>query len=402
MAGTARLQCRGRPTENGAVAAMRAVQRFDAYQRNHSWVGLPLAVVYKFVDDQGGYLAALIAYYGFLSVFPLLLLLVSVLGFVLHNDPHLQERVFNSALHQFPVIGDQIGENIRSFHGNTLAVVAGVIGGLYGTLGVAQAAQHALSKVWAIPRHSRPNPLRSRLRSLMVLAVFGLGLVATTGLTALASDARAFGAHPATVLRVVATVLSMAVNTGLLLFAYRFFTDDSVRLRHSAGAAVGAAAVWQGVQWAGTYYVRHELRGATATYGLFGIVLGLITWIYLGALIFVLAAEVASVRVRHLWPRSLLTLFTDEVVLSQADRRAYTSYATTETFKGFEQVAVSFDPPPLKTRRPVAGPPDRAGSGPAAVEDPGPPGGRTDPSGGPAAETGPGLARPSDDGRPLR
>ncbi|SCD35283.1 Virulence factor BrkB [Streptomyces sp. DvalAA-14] len=79
--------------------ALRAVQRFDAYQQRHPWVGIPLAVVYKFIEDQGGYLAALIAYYGFLSVFPLLLLLVSVLGFVLHSDPHLQQQVVDSALH---------------------------------------------------------------------------------------------------------------------------------------------------------------------------------------------------------------------------------------------------------------------------------------------------------------
>jgi YihY family inner membrane protein len=320
------------------------VRRFDAYQRAHSWVGLPLAVVYKFVEDQGGYLAALIAYYGFLAVFPVLLLVLTVLGFLLHNDPRFQEQVVHSALHQFPVIGDQIGENIRSFHGDSLAVITGVLGGLYGALGVAQAAQNALLKIWAVPRHRRPNPLRSRLRSLLVLGVFGAGLTVTTALTALASDASAFGAHPAVVLRVVATFLSMAVNTGLLLFAYRYFTAGTVRLRVSAGAGLGAALAWQLVQWAGTSYVRHELRGTSATYGLFGIVLGLITWIYLGALIFVLAAEVASVRTRHLWPRSLLTLFTDNVVLTPADRKVYTSYAATEVFKGFERVEVGFDP----------------------------------------------------------
>lgn len=342
---------------------MRAVRRFDAYQQRHGWAGVPLAVVYKFVEDQGGYLAALIAYYGFLSVFPLLLLLVSVLGFVLHNDPHLQQMVVDSALHQFPVIGDQIGENITSFHGNPLAVAAGAIGGLYGTLGVAQAAQNALSKIWAVPRHARPDPLRARLRSLLVLGGFGIGLLATTSLTALAADERFFGARLGVAVRTGATLVSVAVNVGLLLFAYRFFTVRSVRLRHLAGAAAGGAVLWQAVQWAGTYYVRHQLRGATATYGLFGIVLGLLTWIYLGALIFVLAAEVTSVRVRRLWPRSLPTLFTDKVVLNQADERAYTSYATTEKFKGFEHIRVSFDQPAARSRQ------DGGARGPVAGQD---------------------------------
>ncbi|WNI14118.1 YihY/virulence factor BrkB family protein [Actinacidiphila sp. ITFR-21] len=362
------------------MVAVGAVKRFDAFQQRHAWAGVPLAVVYKFVEDQGGYLAALIAYYGFLSLFPLLLLLVSVLGFVLHNDPHLQQQVVDSALQQFPVIGDQIGENITSFHGNPFAVAAGAAGGLYGALGVAQAAQNALSKIWAVPRHARPDPLRARLRSLLVLGGFGAGLLATTCLTVLASDEHFLGAHLGVAVRAAASLTAVAVNAGLLLFAYRFFTHSGVALRHLAGAAAGAAVLWQALQWAGTYYVRHQLRGATATYGLFGIVLGLITWIYLGALIFVLAAETTSVRVRRLWPRSLPTLFTDKVVLNQADLRAYTSYATTETFKGFEQIAVSFDPPPLRTRDgtanaatepapPASGPPPSSTPPPTAAPD---------------------------------
>ena len=141
-------------------------------------------------------------------------------------------------------------------------------------------------------------------------------------------------------------MLATAVNAALLLLAYRLLTDRRVPLRALGGAAGAAALLRQAMQWAGTYYVRHELRGATATYGLFGIVLGLITWIYLGALIFVIAAEATTVRVRRLWPRSLLTPFTDHVRLSRADRLAYESYASTQTFKGFEQVDVDFRQPP--------------------------------------------------------
>ncbi|MHA6757067.1 YhjD/YihY/BrkB family envelope integrity protein [Streptacidiphilus sp. PAMC 29251] len=116
--------------------------RLDSYQRRHRWLGLPLAVVYKFIDDQGTYLAALLTYYGFLSLFPMLLLLTTALGFALHGNPQLQQQVLNSALGQFPVIGDQIGANIHSFHGNTVALYVGIAGSLYGALGAAQAAQN--------------------------------------------------------------------------------------------------------------------------------------------------------------------------------------------------------------------------------------------------------------------
>ncbi|MGA8926223.1 MAG: YhjD/YihY/BrkB family envelope integrity protein, partial [Solirubrobacterales bacterium] len=98
--------------------ASRAVKATDAYQRRHRWLGFPIAVVYKFGDDQGPYLTALITYYGFLSLFPLLLLLVTILGFVLQGDPHLQDKVVNSTLAELPIIGSQLRENVRSLKGS--------------------------------------------------------------------------------------------------------------------------------------------------------------------------------------------------------------------------------------------------------------------------------------------
>jgi membrane protein len=323
--------------------------RLDAFQRRHPAVGLPLAVIYKFFDDQGTYLAAQMTYYGFLSLFPLLLLLVSGLGAALHGDVQLQHAVLHSALSQFPVIGGQIGQDIHSFHGSAVAVAVGVLGSLYGGLGIAQAAQNALSKIWAIPRHSRPDPLRSRLRSLLLLLVLGTGTLATTGLTAVTTQVRSLGSVGGSGglvfgfgERLAGFALSLALDVALLLLAYRILTDRRVALRHLLLPSVVGAAAWQLLQWLGTYYVVHKLQGSTATYGLFGIVLGLIAWIYLGCLIFLLVAELAAVRVRRLWPRSLLTPFTDRVQLTVADREAYASYATTESFKSFERIDVSF------------------------------------------------------------
>jgi membrane protein len=124
---------------DGTGPLSTVISRLDGYQRRHRWLGMPIAVLYKFFDDQGTYQAALLTYYGFVSLFPLLLLLNTGLGYALHGNAHLQQQVLNSALGQFPVIGDQIGANIHSFHGSTLALVVGVIGSLYGALGIAQA-----------------------------------------------------------------------------------------------------------------------------------------------------------------------------------------------------------------------------------------------------------------------
>ncbi|TDB89872.1 YihY/virulence factor BrkB family protein [Actinomadura sp. 7K534] len=322
---------------------MGVVGRVDAYQRRHRWAGLPLAVVYKFVDDQGAYLTALITYYGFVSLFPLLLLLVTALGFALEDNPDLQQRVLDSALAQFPVLGDQIGANIHSFQGSILALATGSIGSLYGGLGVVQAAQNALNKMWGVPRNSRPNPFAARVRSLALLAFGGAVILVTTLLSAVTASGGVLGGGAG--VRAVAILVAVAVNVVLFTVAFRVLTARRLTIAQVRTGAITAALVWQVIQWAGTFLLGHMLKGASATYGMFGIVLGLLTWIYLGAVTFVLSAEINVVREQRLWPRSLLTPFTDNVELTAGDRRAYTSYAETERHKGFENVDVEFDPP---------------------------------------------------------
>jgi YihY family inner membrane protein len=318
------------------------VGRVDAFQQRHRWAGLPLAVVYKFADDQGGYLTALIAYYGFVSLFPLLLLLVTVLGFALQDSVALQNRVLDSALAQFPVIGDQIATNIHSFHGSVLGLIIGVLVSLYGGIGVVQATQNALNKMWGVPRNSRPNPILARLRSLLMVAVGGAVILVTTGLSTLSAMVDAYGSA----VRAGAIAVTIVLNVALFTIAFRVLTARPLTIAQIRVGAIAAATIWQVLQWAGAFVLGHTLQGATATYGLFGIVLGLLAWIYLGALTVVFCAEINVVRVQRLWPRSLLTPFTDNVDLTPGDRRAYTSYAETERHKGFEDVDVEFHPPP--------------------------------------------------------
>jgi YihY family inner membrane protein len=330
--------------------------RLDRFQRRHPGAGFPLAVVYKFVDDQGNYLTAMITYYAFLSLFPLLLLLTSVLGFALEGNPELQEQVLDSALSRFPVIGQQLAENVQSLRGSAVAVVVGLVGGLYGSLGVVQATQNAFNKVWAVPRNARPNPVKARLRSLVMLLVLGLGVIVSTVLSALTTVAEEIGdTEVGAGLRVAALAASVALNVALLVLAFRLLTGESVRKRDVLPGAIGAAVAWQLLQSIGTYYLGNTLRGTSAAYGLFGVVLGLLVWLYLSAFAVLLGAEVNSVRTRRLWPRSLLTPFTDDVYLTRGDRAAYSSYAETERHKGFQTVDVDFDQPPPEEDGPRRG-----------------------------------------------
>jgi YihY family inner membrane protein len=318
---------------------MALTQRLDAFQQRHRWAGFPLAVVYKFFDDQGGYLAALITYYGFLSVFPVLLILASVLGFLLRDNPDLRTQILNSALSQFPVIGQDLGDP-KGLTGSTEAVIIGLVGSLYGTLGVAQATQNAMNTMWAVPRNRRPNPITSRLRSLVLLGTGGLTFLLTASLSGLGTNG--YGLSIGTLIRASASVLSVVLTAAFFVFLFRASTTRALRRVDVLPGAIGAAVVWQVLQIFGTQYVGGVVRNADATNGVFAIVLGLIAWIYLATISLLLCVQANVVRVRRLYPRTLLTPFTDDVDLTDADQRAYTSYARAQRTKDFESVNVSF------------------------------------------------------------
>lgn len=323
----------------------RLVESLDGYQRSHRWLGFPLAVAYKFGDDQGPYLTALITYYGFLSVFPLLLLLTTILGFVLQGDPDLQKKVVDSALAELPIIGGQLRENVQALKGSGVGLAVGILGTLYGCLGAAGATQNAFNRVWAVPRNERPSPIAQRLRSLLLLLVLGLGVLITTTLSGLTTGGGAFGANLGTGLGIAIIPLATVANIGLFMLAFRVLTVSDVPTRHLRIGPVVAGIAWQIVQVLGTYYVASTLKGAPEAYGVFGLVLGLVAWIYLLALIVVFAAEINVVSQRRLWPRALLTPFTDRVQLTSADERVYAAYAESERHKGFEVVDVGFEQP---------------------------------------------------------
>ena len=317
---------------------MSLTTRLDAYQRAHPAAGYPIAVLYKYFDDAGGHLAALITYYGFVSLFPLLLLTSTILGLVLSGDPHAQQVLLDSALSQFPVIGEQLQQPGR-LGGGLAGLLIGGLGALYGALGVSVAVQAAMNTIWSVPRNDRPNPVASRLRGLLLLGTAGLAVIGTTVLSALGGGAGTLGA----VARVVVLLASVVVNAGAFVLAFRVATARALTLREVAPGALAAAVIWQLLQSFGATYVGHVVKNASATNSVFALVLGLIAFLYLASVALVLCAEANAVRVQRLWPRALLTPLTDDVDLTSGDERAYTNQATAQRTKGFEQIDVSFD-----------------------------------------------------------
>ena len=324
----------------------RIVGRVDAFQRRRRWTAFPYAVIKKFGDDQAGYLAALIAYYGFFSLFPLLLVFVSVLGLLLRGNPSLQQSILDSALRSFPVIGTDISKNIHSISGSGAALAVGIVGTLWAGLGVTQAAQNAMNVVWDVPRKDRPNFLFSRLRGLLLLAVLGTVVVASTFAGAFAASGGTASVLDV-LLRVAGVVVSLLLNLVLFAVSYRVLTARDLSWRDVLPGAIVAATLWTALQTVGGYYVTHQLKGATNVYGTFALVIGLLVWIYLGAQVTLLCAEINVVKVNHLWPRSL-----QQPPLSEADERTMKKAAKAEERLEQEHVEAEFDPSARAGERP--------------------------------------------------
>lgn len=316
--------------------------RMDQFQRRYPAAGFPLAVLYKYFEDFGPYLAALIAYYAFVSLFPLLLLLATVLGLVLPGDPQLQHRLLHSALRQFPVVGDQL-DKPEHLGGGTLGLVIGVLGSLYGGLGVAQVAQYAMNTAWRVPRNNRLNPLKARGRSVILLGTAGAAVLATTVLSTLGTAGA--GSLGLTV-QIGVLAASVGINAAVTVFAFRFAAARRLSIGDVAPGAIAAAIAWQLLQSFGVVYVGHVVRNASATNGVFALVLGTLAFLYVTATVVVLCVEINVVRIDRLYPRALLTPFTDNVELTRADRRSYANQAEAQRSKGFQDVDVTFGSTP--------------------------------------------------------
>jgi len=336
-------------TDTEALLAQRGLRgAIDRFQTRHRTTSFAVGVVRKFQDDRAGRLAALVSYYGFFSLFPALLALVTVLGFVLERYPGARQSIQDSALAQFPVIGEELGTAVGSgLSGNVPALVIGIAGALWAGMGAIQAAQDAMNGIWDVPISDGPNFLLKRLRSLLTL-----GLI-TTMFAANAVIPRMLDHLTSGVLGIaVLMVASVVVDSFVFVAAFRLLTVAEVSWRDLLPGAIVAAVGYVVLQQLGELYVEHVLQGAAGTYGTFGIVLGLLSWIYLLARWIVLAAEVDVVRVRRLWPRSLFPQ-----ALTHGDRRSEAAQATETQLTDDMAVDVQF------TRAPAGDAPARSDAG---------------------------------------
>jgi membrane protein len=219
---------------------------------------------------------------------------------------------------EFPVIGDQL--RVGGLHGNWWVFAASLAISLWGSRGVANAAQNAFNTLWNVPFAQRPGFVAGALRSFGLLLASGIAVLVTGFLSGVGGSGSV--SLPT---RVAALLLSAAVNVAVFVVGFRLATAKEVATRDLVPGAVISAVLWQALLASGSLLVSHQIRHAQSLYGVFGVVLGLLGWLHLQAVITLYTVEVDVVRTQRLWPRSGL-----QPPLTEGDRRAYTAYAQTE------------------------------------------------------------------------
>jgi membrane protein len=312
---------------------LRPVRAFDRAQQRRRWLAIPVAVIKKFGDDQGGSLAALVAYFAFFSLFPLLLVFVTILGYVLQGDPSAQESIRNSVLSQFPIVGTKL--NVNELHGSVIALIVGLVTSLLAGLGVTQAAQNAFDRVWAVPFKHRPNFLQARLRGLLLLGLLGALFIVATVASGLVTG----GLSGSPLVGVGAILISLLLNFGLFFATFRVMTSSEIPSRDLRVGVLVAGVMWAALQSLGGFYIGHVLKSQHGTYSEFGFVIALLVWLHLGAQMTLYAAEINVVLKRRLWPRSLFG-----PPEAPADQRTLRALAKVEERSDAERIDVEFEP----------------------------------------------------------
>ena len=305
-------------------ALERQVRRFDAFQQRRPVAGFVVGLSKKFGDDNGGAMTARLTFAVFTTIFPLLLLLVTVLALVLAGHPGVRHRVLSSAFGQIPVVGSDLARNIHAMRRNSaFGLAVGIVGLVYGLNGLAGVGLQIMENVWYLPNAVRPSYLTRMGRSFTFVGVLGVGLVVTTflsGFGTVAGHSPWYGAG--------SEVLAALANVAIYLVAFRVLTPKQVATRCLWPGVVAGGILWTVLQAFGGFVVGHYLRNDNAVYGTFATVLGLIAWFAVASEITVYCAELNAFLVHHLWPRGIV-----QPPLTRADQEMLVLQATTHQFR---------------------------------------------------------------------
>jgi YihY family inner membrane protein len=275
------------------------LQKIDRAQKDRVGLAVAVATVKKFSEDQSANLAAMIAFWAFFSVFPLFLVLVTLLAIFLPASD--KDAVLGHVAQMFPLLDPK---TVKGLSGAWWTVVLGLATALWSGLGVVRTSQFAFNSVWGVPPGEQPGMVKQVLRSLGVLATVGLGLVLTTLVSGLVVSS-ASGVSLGALGRVGGYVLSAALDVGIFVAAFRILTDRDVTTREVLPGAILSGIAFFVLQQLSTLIISHYLKNAQSTYGHFATVITILWWFYLQSMITMLGAELNVVLKEHDYPRSL-------------------------------------------------------------------------------------------------
>jgi uncharacterized BrkB/YihY/UPF0761 family membrane protein len=291
------------------------VQRVDELQRRRTVFGFPYAVAKRYGEDHGGWLGSLIAYYGFFSLYPLLVVFVTIATWVLRDRPDALQSVLEALWSQLPFVSAELSagveEQVQDLTGQGWVLVLSLIVTLWGAIGVVRVLQDTVNTIWGVPRYRRPRFFAKLLRGLAVIALLGIGVIGTAvvaGVT-LAVDLPLVAA-------LGAAIGNIALVTGIAIALYHLTIGTTVETADVLPGALITAAGTYGITLVGGLYVKHVIARMSGVYGPFASTIGLLAYVSLIVQVFVLGTETSVVRARRLWPRSLTS------DLGPADHRA--------------------------------------------------------------------------------
>jgi YihY family inner membrane protein len=257
---------------------------------------IALSVHRRFGEDGAGFLAATITYHAFLSLFPLLLLALSVIGFTLAGDPGRQAEWTGRLARTVPGLGGLLGDNLRSVVANRAGIgIVGLAGLAWTGRGLVKAGEHAVGRVL---RRTASMPFLVGELWALGATVF-LGTIALASVVLAAAAAGALGRNGA--LGVAGAAVAYALDAILFASAYRVLGHRRGFRGLWPGAAV-AALGWTALRLVGSWYAARTVAGAEAVYGSFAAVVGVLVLVHLGARLFLYGAELNAVLVERRRP----------------------------------------------------------------------------------------------------
>jgi YihY family inner membrane protein len=308
------------------------IESIDRYQQSRRIPAIIFGVIRKYGDDNAGYLGALLTYYGFLSLFPLLLAVTSMIKIALAYNIPFAGQVSTAVANLFPYFSTDLSHNVHGVGKTGIALVIGIILSLYGARGVADAFRHALNEIWQVPKDKRPMFPVDILRSFQIIGVGGGGFILSSIISSIVLSI----SHNV-IFAILANLISAAIIYVTLLTVFLIATPKGVQRADMRRGALATTIAFQILQLVGGLLLARELHNLSAIYGTFALVLGLLFYISLQAQIMMYALEYNVVARRKLWPRSI-TL--DPA--TQQDKEALTAQAQKEALVPTESIKVGF------------------------------------------------------------